>query len=71
MTLLLHLQAWGLYLNALCMGQRHLHFRGRVVLNQCVCPHISGTEDLARDFIAIWFGNNFTLEKVKTFIWHL
>lgn len=41
------------------------------MFKQCTCPDISGIENLARDFIAIWFGNNFTLEKVKTFTWHL
>lgn len=32
------------------------------------CPDTSGIEDLTRDFIALWFGHNFTLEKVKTLL---
>lgn len=30
------------------------------------CPDMGGIEDLTRDFIVLGFGNNFTLEKVKT-----
>lgn len=35
------------------------------------CLDMSRIEDLTRAFIALQFGNNFTLEEVKTLVLHL
>lgn len=60
----------GLTLKCTLYGPKTSAFQKRRYC-QRACPDTSGVVDLARDFAAIRPGNNFTLEKVKKFVWHL